>query len=138
MKKIFTVLLVSSVVSTGCFAKGAPQSPMACDYSDYFHLANDSITNIKIDSLTGDDNIIVAQKDDTSFSIKDTPSCPADGGVATVRYQKDSDNYCDLKIHDAENFWHPEVEQSTCHGDLHYSGMKYDGVNTYSYSLSFY
>jgi hypothetical protein len=136
VKKIATALLLSSILASSCFAKGALEAPLACDYSDYFHVSDDSVGPLVIGSLTGDENIIVVQKDN-NFYIKDAPSCPKDGGYAKVRYQKDSDNYCDVTIHDAENMWDPDAE-ATCKGSLNFSGMKYDGIGSHSYSLNFY
>jgi hypothetical protein len=135
MKKIAYTLLLSSLVASTGFAKG-DAVPNSCNYSDFFHLSADSVGPLVIGSLTGDANVIVVQKDTNSFYIKDTPNCTPDGGYAKVRFQKDGDNYCDLTIHDAENMWDPDVS-STCHGNLNYSGIKYDGVGSYSYSISF-
>jgi hypothetical protein len=137
MKKTAYALLLSSLLVTTSFAKGGIEAPNACDYSDFFHLAADSVGPLVIGSLTGDANVVVVQKDTNSFYIKDTPSCPKDGGFAKVRFQKDGDNYCDLTIHDAENMWDPDVS-TECKGNLNYSGIKYDGVGSHAYSLSFY
>jgi hypothetical protein len=137
MKKIAVSFLLASLISAPAFAKGAIEAPAACDYSDYFHLSDDSVSPLNIGSLTGDANVVVVQKGETAFYIKDTTECPADGGYAKVRYQKDASNYCDITIHDAEDMWDPE-EESVCEGNLHFSGMKYDGIGSHSYSLSFY
>ncbi len=135
MKKIAYALLLSSLAASTAFAKG-DSVPNACDYSDYFHLSADSVGPLVIGSLTGDANVAVVQKDTNSFYVKDAPNCPKDGGYAKVRFQKDGDNYCDLTIHDAENMWDPDVT-SSCSGSLSFSGMKYDGIGSHSYSLSF-
>jgi hypothetical protein len=137
MKKLACALILSSLVAAPAFAKGDVALPASCDYSDLIHMGDDSISGVKIASLTGDANIVLVQKDDTSFYIKDAPTCPSDGGVATVKFQKDGDNYCVLKIHDGPSMWDPEVD-STCTGDLHFSGIKSDGIGKHAYSLSFY
>jgi hypothetical protein len=136
MKKIAYALLLSSLAASTGFAKGAIEAPAACDYSDYFHISDDSVGPLTIASLTGDANVVVVQKDTTSFYIKDTDQCPKDGGYAKVRYQKDGDNYCELTIHDAENMWDPDVSAS-CQGSVTYAGIKYDGIGSHSYSIGF-
>lgn len=136
MKKIATALFVTSMLSTACFAKGALVSPNACGYSDYFHLAVDSLSPLTIAGLTGDNNNIVVQKGNEAFYIKDAVTCPSDGGYAKVRYQKDEDDYCDLVIKDGANDFDPAIN-ATCTGKLHYSGVKPDEEAS-SYSLSFY
>jgi hypothetical protein len=136
MKKLISAILLATVCTTPVFAAGNVSSPNSCGYSDYFHLGKDSIKPT-IASLKGDANIIVVQENTENFYVRDTASCPPDGGVASVRYQKDGDNYCDLSVHDGENMWDPEV-QAVCHGSLGYAGITHDGIGKYSYSLGFY
>lgn len=128
MKK--TVLAISlSLISSISQAK-----PQSCNYSDYIHLSSDTPTYVKILNLTSDSNVKVEQKDARSFYIKDADTCPPSGGNVEVRYG-DTTHYCDLKIHDGELEFHPEVTAS-CH-DLAYNGLTYDGFVSYSYSLHF-
>ncbi|MES2217297.1 MAG: hypothetical protein V4501_02690 [Pseudomonadota bacterium] len=145
MKKFAIALLATAVISAPCYAKGNVEDLlMVCGYTDIFHLGNDSVKNVTISSIAGDEKVVVGQavlagqtaKDPTSFFIKDAPGCLRNGGYAHVRYQTDKNNYCDLAVHDAENFFHPEIT-ARCEGSLKFAGWTYDGVNTHSYSLNF-
>ncbi|MES2217298.1 MAG: hypothetical protein V4501_02695 [Pseudomonadota bacterium] len=138
MKKIAIALLATAVVSTACFARGNDANLLtACSYTDYFHIGRDSEVPVTITSIKGDANIVATQKDATSFELSDTPTCPKNGGIATVRYTKDKTNYCDLAIHDAENFWGPEIK-ATCTGSLRFAGKDKDNwFGSDSYSLNF-
>jgi hypothetical protein len=145
MKKFAIALLATAVISAPCYAKGNVEDLlMVCGYTDNFHLGTSSVQNVTISSLKGDEKVIVGQNilsgqtkvDPTSFFIKDTPACVKNGGYAHVRYQTDANDYCDLAVHDAENFFHPDIT-ARCAGTLKYLGSTYDGVNTHSYSLNF-
>jgi hypothetical protein len=129
MKKIITLIAITSAISSVAFAS------KACNYRDYFHLNNDSPVEIKLVSLSSDSNVIIEQRDAASFYIKDAPSCPPEGGYATVRYALDTTHYCDLNIKDGEFEADPEVT-ATCQ-KLSYRGLTYDGFMSYSYTLHF-
>jgi hypothetical protein len=142
MKKLVLGLLATAIISSPCFAKGAYEDMLTvCNYTDNFHLDKDSAA-VTISSLTGDEKVVVGQsvvdgkKDNTSFFISDGPNCVSNGGYAHVRYQKDTNDYCDVAVHDAENFFHPDIT-ARCAGNMKYIGYTYDGINTHSYSLNF-
>lgn len=121
---------VLSILSANVFAKA-----LWCNYSDYFHLSENALSTLRISTLSGDNNVVVQQKDAVSFFIKDTPTCPPNGGYAQVTYSLDSQHFCKLTIHDGESEYHPEAV-ADCQG-LAFGGMTYDGFGTYKYSLHF-
>jgi hypothetical protein len=136
MKKIALALLATSVISSACYARGEIIDSLTCGYSDTFHLSKISAA-VTIASLVSDAGAAVEKKTSTSFVINDAPTCPSGGGTATVRFQKDKTDYCDLKIHDAAHDFGPTV-QSTCVGKLQFNGMTTDSyVWGHSYSLTF-
>lgn len=132
MKKI---LLLTTATALSFSMTNIIAKPAACNYTDHFHLSPETPASIKIQKLSGDNNVIVSQVTDRDFDIKDTSQCPPEGGNAKVTYGSDDQHFCDLNIHDGELEWDPHVI-AACHG-LAYNGITYDGTGTYRYTLHF-
>lgn len=136
MKNIYKFgLMVASVAFIQTAAAKGPNVSW-CGYNDHFHTTSSAPANLQIRHISGDSKVVVVQNTPTTFTISDGAGCPVGGGYVQVRYAIDSANGCDLTIHDAEDMWDPNVVAS-CQGSVHYNGISYDGLGTYTYSLVF-
>lgn len=110
-------------------------SPQWCGYTDFFHPSSDSPKNLHILAISGDSNVKVTKRSSSTFTISDVPSCPPNGGYATVLYGTDAQHVCTLTIHDGELMNDPDTT-AKCNG-LQFNGQTYDGTLTYRYTLHF-
>lgn len=104
-----------------------------CGYKDYFHLSEMTPPGVFILGGYSEQDVFLEIISPRSFIIRDGYTC--DTGYAHVTVALDSRNWCILDIKDGPYINHPLVS-ATCSG-LRYQGMQYDGLASYSYSLSF-
>ena len=116
-----------------CLAASAQAEEFYCGYRDYFHLSNNTPPSVFVYSASGNSNVYVQMVGPRGFELYDTPRCTS--GFAQVTIGTDIDHYCVLDIKDGPFMSSPNVS-AVCNR-LTYKGIRYDGFNTYSYSLSF-
>jgi len=129
-KILVTIATLLTISSTSSFAK-----TKICHYSDFFHLSADSPAGMHLVNNTSDSNIVVRPLSD-SFYLEDAPSCPRNGGNATITYAIGNQAFCSVFIHDGAYELHPKVVATDCHG-LSFSDLSSDGIFTYKYTLHF-
>ncbi|MGQ3892491.1 hypothetical protein [Legionella sp. CNM-4043-24] len=104
-----------------------------CGYRDYFHLSNNTPASIFVINAYSNADMYVQVVGPRGFELRDTPRCVS--GYAQVTVAVDAAHYCVLEIKDGPYMSSPTVSASC--NQLTYKGIRYDGFNTYSYSLSF-
>lgn len=119
-------LIVSSLMMVNAHA-----AETWCGYKDFFRLSDETHPGIYIVSGYSDQDIILQMVGPRSFVIRDTEQCRSGFAHITVAY--DALNYCILDIKDGPMLRHPTVNAS-CNG-IRYLGTRYDGFNTYSYTI---
>lgn len=105
-----------------------------CGYRDYFHLSDFTHPGIYIVSAASNADLYMTVIGPRSFELRDTEQCRSGFAHVTVAY--DAFNWCVLDLKDGPFLRHPQITSVSCNG-LIYKGMRYDGFNTYSYTLSF-
>lgn len=116
-----------------CFALGAQAEPLYCGYRDYFHLSNTTPASVFVISASSNSDMFIQIVGPRGFELRDTPRCVS--GYAQVTIAADSAHYCVLEIKDGPYMSSPTVSASC--NRMAYKGIRYDGFNTYSYTLSF-
>lgn len=104
-----------------------------CGYKDFFHLSDVTHPGIYIVSANSNADVYLHVIGPRTFELRDTEQCRSGYAHVTVAY--DAFNWCVLDLKDGPYMRHPTISAS-CNG-LIFKGMKYDGFNTYSYSLNF-
>jgi hypothetical protein len=137
MIKIFLVLLALIFPIASSYAD--------CGYMDDFHINPQAPTQTKILGLNFSGKINAYTNGNNRFIIKDT-SMEVDGaciidmspqGRVAINIGTDPNNSCNLTISDGPFVSDPLVEANNCKGNLHYTGITYDGFRSHTYTLHF-
>lgn len=128
MKKIIFAVIC------GLFLTNIYAEESLCGYKDYFHLVDDVHPSFSIVAGHTDGDVLFYIVSQRSFVVRDTWQCRS--GYAHVRVATDNLNWCLLDIKDGPYMSHPVIN-ATCNGDLNYRGTRYDGTNSYAYTLKF-
>lgn len=102
-----------------------------CGYKDFFHLSSQSHPDIHFVSGASDVDVILQFVGPRSFTINDGYRCQTGYAHVTV---SDGANWCTLDIKDGPWINTPSINAS-CNG-MSYLGIRYDGINSYSYSIN--
>lgn len=116
-----------------CSSASALAEQGFCGYRDYFHLSNNTPSSLFVISAISNSDISVQIVGPRGFELRDTPRCVS--GFAQVTVAADVNRYCILEIKDGPYMSNPTISASCNH--MTYKGISYDGINSYSYSLSF-
>lgn len=128
MKKIGLTLLGSLLVMN------TYASPAVCGYKDFIHFSTDTPLAALITFANTDSDIYLQVVSARSFVLYDTPACHS--GNAIVHVNLDAYSGCELHIKDGPLMRHPDVK-ALCVGNLNYVGIKYDGIGSRSYTMTF-
>lgn len=129
MKKILALL------AGCCIAMSAQADKKLCGYTDFFHFNDSARPLLFISSSNTNGNIYLHPIGARSFELKDTEQCRS-GRANIVITDYANPNYgCMVDIEDGPFMNHPTVSAS-CNGVV-FSGISYDGFNSYSYTLNF-
>jgi hypothetical protein len=134
MKKKLALIALALVGTLGNIASYADAK--LCFYRDTIHLDSDTPFDIRLQTLSSNQNLVVEQRDATSFYMRDVQSCPREGGYAYVRYGSDSQHYCDVVIKDGAFEKDPWWVSATCN-NMRFGGLTHDGFLSYSYTMHF-
>ena len=120
------------LAASSLFVVNAQADESFCGYKDYFHLSDQAHPGIYIVSGFSESDVILQLVGPRSFVIRDSYACRSGYAHVTVAY--DNFNWCVLDIKDGPYLKHPVISAS-CNG-MKYTGMKYDGIGSYSYTIN--
>lgn len=129
MKKIIGFLFGSVIAFSAEAGQGW------CGYTDFFHFNEKTRPLLFITNTSTNGDVVLQPLGPRSFEIRDTENCRTGRAHILITDFENANYGCVVDIEDGPFLNTPKVLAS-CNG-VNFSGLTYDGIGSYSYTLNF-